>query len=144
MFGVLSPVLNTVSPGLGSSRATDASASFLMTNGVISTDSMVIRSTVSRLQYVGTIDLRENVNARVTVQFLRNTPVVGDIFSTLLYPFSKIFEYEVTGSLKDPKTAPYHDVSRLLIIPFEMPFHPFRTLGELLPTDAGTNAPVKK
>jgi hypothetical protein len=142
MFGILSPVLNSVTPGLGSSRATDASASFIMTNGVIATDSMIIHSTMTRLQYVGTVDLQERLNARVTAQLLRGTPVFGNLFSTLLWPVSKLFEYEVTGTLKDPKTAPYHDLSRLIL----MPLHPVRTLEELIPGDnsSSTNAPPKK
>ena len=50
IFGILSPVLNTVTPGLGSSRATDATARFAMTNGVAFSDDMEIRSTMMRLQ----------------------------------------------------------------------------------------------
>jgi len=142
MFGIISPVLNSVSPGLGSSRATDASASFLMTNGVIATDSMIIQSTMTRLQYIGTVDLKERIDARVTAQPLRGTPVFGNLFSTLLWPVTKLFEYEVTGTLKDPKTAPYHDLSRLIL----MPLHPIHTLEELIPGDSttSTNAPAKK
>jgi len=134
--------LNSVSPGLGSSRATDASASFILTNGVIATDSMVIQSTMTRLQYIGTVDLKERINARVTAQPLRGTPVFGNLFSTLLWPVTKLFEYEVTGTLKDPKTAPYHDLSRLIL----MPLHPIHTLEELIPGDSttSTNAPAKK
>ena len=135
MFGMLSPVLNSVSPGLGSSRATEASASFLMTNGVIATDSMIIHSTMTRLQYVGTVDLQQRLNARVTAQLFRGTPVFGSLFSTLLWPVSKLFEYEVTGTLKDPKSAPYHDLSRLILAPL----HPFRTLEELMPSETNTN-----
>jgi hypothetical protein len=148
MFGILSPVLNSVSPGLGSSRATEASASFIMTNGVIATDSMIIHSTMTRLQYVGTVDLQQRLNARVTAQLLRGTPVFGNLFSTLLWPVSKLFEYEVTGTLKDPKSAPYHDLSRLILAPL----HPFRTLEELIPADTTntnsssttTNTPAHK
>ena len=66
MFAFMSPVLNTVSPGLGNSRAKDAAAQFIITNGVITTDSLLIRSTTMRLQYAGTVDLQQNVNARVT------------------------------------------------------------------------------
>ena len=64
VFSILSPVLNTVSPGLGNSRATDASAKFIITNGVFSSDTLEIRSTMMRLQYTGTVDLKQNVNAR--------------------------------------------------------------------------------
>ena len=63
LFGILSPALNAVSPGLGSSRATAAEGKFSITNGVIYTDSLSIGLPLSRLQFVGTVDLKQNVNA---------------------------------------------------------------------------------
>ena len=59
IISILSPVLNAISPGLGNSRATEASASFVITNGLIFSNSLEIRSTMTRLEYVGTIDLNE-------------------------------------------------------------------------------------
>ena len=135
VFGLLSPVLNTFSAGLGNSRATDASAGFSMTNGVIYSDSLEIRSAMMRLEYVGTVDLRQNVNARVTAQLLRNTWMIGPVVSTVLWPVSKLFEYRVTGTLKNPKSEPVY-VPKLLLLPL----HPIRTLEEMLPGDSD-NAP---
>jgi hypothetical protein len=137
IFGILSPVLNTVSPGLGNSRATEASARFVITNGVIRSDSLEIRSTMMRLQYAGTVDMQANVNARVTAQLLRDTWVVGPLVSTALWPVSKLFEYHVTGTLGRPKSDPVY-VPKLLL----MPLHPFRSLEELFPASTlFTNAP---
>jgi len=137
IFGVLSPVLNTISPGLGNSRATEASARFVITNGVIHSDSLEIRSTMMRLQYAGMVDLQENVNARVTAQLLRDTWVVGPLVSTALWPVSKLFEYHVTGTLKNPKSEPVY-VPKMLL----MPLHPFRSLEELFPySNFSTNLP---
>ena len=53
ILGLMSPVLNALTPGLdmGSSRATDGAGRFTMTNGVIFTDSLEIRSLTMRLQY---------------------------------------------------------------------------------------------
>ncbi|HEY2329835.1 MAG TPA: hypothetical protein VGI63_08490, partial [Verrucomicrobiae bacterium] len=61
IFGILSPVLNTVSAGLGNSRATEATADYVITNGMIFSDSLEIRSTMMRLSYTGTADMEENV-----------------------------------------------------------------------------------
>ncbi len=58
IISIVSPVLNTVSPGLGNSRATEATGKFRIANGVFTTDSLEIRSTMTRLEYVGTIDLQ--------------------------------------------------------------------------------------
>jgi hypothetical protein len=137
IFGILSPVLNTFLPGLGNSRATDAVAKFSITNGVIYTDSLEIRSTLMRLEYAGTADLKQNVHARVTAQLLRDTWVVGPLVSTVLWPVSKLFEYKITGTLKNPKSEPVY-VPKLLLLPL----HPIRTLEEMFPGgETETNAP---
>ena len=129
IFGILSPVLNSVATGLGSSRATEAAGKFIITNGVIYTDSLLIHSTMARLEYIGTIDLQQNVDARVTAQVLRNAWGVGPLVTTVFWPFSKLFEYQVTGPLTNPKSEPLYLIPKLLLVPL----HPFRTLGELLP-----------
>ena len=137
IFGILSPVLNVVSSGLGNSRATDASARFTLTNGVIYSDTLKIHSTMMQLEYTGTVDLDQNVNARVTAQLLHNTWVVGPLVSKVLWPVSKLFEYRVTGTLQHPKKEPVY-VPKILL----WPLHPIRTIEEMLPGgDSGTNAP---
>jgi hypothetical protein len=137
IFGILSPVLNAFSAGLGNIRATDATAKFSMTNGVIYTDALEIRSSKMRLDYAGTVDLKQNVHARVTAQLLRDTWVVGPLVSTVLWPVSKLFEYKITGTLKNPKSEPVY-VPKLLLLPL----HPFRTLEEMFPGAANTNSPT--
>jgi hypothetical protein len=140
IFGILSPVLNTVSPGLGSLRATDAATKFTITNGVIYTDSFEMRSTMMRLDYTGTVDLKQNVHARVIAQLLRDTWVVGPVVSTVLWPVSKLFEYKITGTLKNPKSEPVYVVPKLLLLPL----HPFRSLEGMFPGGAGTNDSPEK
>jgi hypothetical protein len=138
VIGLVSPALNLIVPGLGNSRATEAAGNFTMTNGVVFTDSLVIRSLMMRLEYVGTVDLAENVNARVTAQLLRNTPLVGSLMSTLLWPVSKVFECRVTGTLGQPKPTPIY-VPKLLLVPL----HPIRSMEEMF-TPAATNPPAAK
>ena len=135
IFGILSPVLNAIIPGLGSSRATDAVMQFGMTNGVIFSDNLEMRSTMMRLQYAGTVDLHSQVNARVDAQLLRDTWVVGPLLSTALWPVSKLFEYKITGTLQQPQMEPVY-------IPkvFLMPLHPIRSLEEMLYNGVNTNA----
>jgi hypothetical protein len=137
ILGILSPVLNTFSSGLGNSRATEASGRFSITNGVIYSDSLRINSTMMRLEYTGTADLNQNVNARVTAQLLHNTWLIGPVVSKVLWPVSKLFEYQVTGTLKNPKSEPVY-VPKLLLLPL----HPIRTLEEILPGgDSLSNPP---
>ena len=141
IFGLMSPVLNTLTRGLdlGNSRATEGAGRFTLTNGVVYTDSLEIRSLTMRLDYVGTVDLDENVVARVQAQLLRNAPVVGPFFSLVLTPVSKAFECEVTGTLEQPKITPvYIPFSKVLAAPL----HPFRTVEQIFASPA-TNNPAK-
>ena len=140
IFGLMSPVLNTLTPGLdlGSSRATEGAGHFTMTNGVVYTDSLEIRASTMRLDYVGTVDLEENVAARAKAEILRNTPVLGSVMSLVFMPVSKAFECEVTGTLDEPKITPlYIPFSRVLAAPL----HPLRTLEKIFAPSATNSLP---
>ncbi len=140
VVGLVSKALNVLTPGLalGSSRATEADGKFVMTNGVIFTDTLDIRSLTMRLQYVGTVDLEQNVDARAKAQLLRNMPVFGWLVSAALSPVSKIFECRVTGTLGQPKPEPIY-VPKL----FLAPLHPIHTMEEIFSTPT-TNAAGQK
>ena len=139
ILAVLSPALNTVSPGLGNSRATDATARFIMTNGVAFSDDLEIRSTMMRLEYTGTVDLQGRVNMRASAQLLRDTWMVGRFISLAFEPVSKLFEYKISGTLEKPESEPVYVVSKLLL----MPLHPIRSLQGILSSDTNTNPPPK-
>ncbi|HKI70313.1 MAG TPA: AsmA-like C-terminal region-containing protein, partial [Verrucomicrobiae bacterium] len=136
IFGILSPALDSIVPGLGNSRLSEGSASFTITNSIIESDNLELRSPVMRLQYRGRVDFQGNVNAQVEAELLRDMWVVGRAVSTVLWPVSKLFEYQITGTLAVPKTDPVYVLPRLLSIPL----HPFRTLKELLPPIPGLNS----
>jgi hypothetical protein len=104
IFGVFSAPLDKIMPGLGSSRARNGDATFGITNGVIVSNDAEIRSPAMRLLYRGAVDLNGNVNATVEAQVLRDVFLIGPIVSTVLWPFAKMFEYKVTGTLAQPQT----------------------------------------
>ena len=140
VFGVLSPALNSLMPGLGGNRLSEGTASFGMTNGLIHSDDVDIRASGMRLQYKGDVDLEGRVHARAEAEFLRDTWVVGKMLSLALWPVSKVFEYKISGTLGDPKMEPLYFVPKLIL----MPLHPFETMKDLMPKapDASsTNAP---
>jgi AsmA-like C-terminal region len=136
-FGVLSPVLDGIVPGLGNSRVTEGRGSFFITNGVVYSDSLSFHSPMMRLQYKGTADFNGRVNARVEAELFRDAGGLGRFISVVLWPVTKLMEYEVKGTMSKPKVEPVY-IPKLLFLPL----HPFRTLGELFPNESGsTNAP---
>lgn len=145
VFGMFSDVLNGLAPGLGSSRASAGTCTFGITNGVIRSNDLDIRSTAVRLQYRGTVDFESRVKARVEAGLLRDVWLVGPVVSTVFWPVTKVFEYKVSGTLGEPKAEPVFLIPKVMLLPFQMPFHPLRTLKGLLPEDSGdsrTNNPA--
>jgi hypothetical protein len=140
VFGVLSGPLDGIVPGLGSSRMSEGSAQFILTNGVIFSNDLEMRAPTTRLQYVGTVDLQGRVDATVQAEPLRDTWLVGRVVSLALWPVSKILEFKVSGTLDKPQAQPLY-IPKL----FLLPLHPFRALKELFPipedTSSRSNAP---
>ncbi|MDB6026620.1 MAG: AsmA family protein [Verrucomicrobiales bacterium] len=132
VFGIFSPVLNTIAPGTGNSRAGEASASFLMTNSLIRSDDLEIRSPAVRINYRGTVDFNQQVDAIVEAQVLRDAGSLGHLFSIAMQPLTKLFEYKLTGSLEDPKSEPVFIPKILLNL-----LRPFHSLKRILPDKSG-------
>jgi len=117
IFGrIFSPVINTLLPGanLGNTRATDAEAHFQMTNGLVYSDSLKVQSAMMQLRYDGTVDLNGKLNAHVIAEPLGNVPGIGQLLNFFLHPFSKLFEYRITGTLKNPAFEPLHVPKELM------------------------------
>ncbi len=129
IFGIFSPVLNGISPGLGTSRASAATGTFVITNGVIRSDNLEIRSPAMRLDYRGTVDLQGQINARVEAELLRDVWGLGPIISTVFWPVTKMLEYKVTGPLSQPKIEPVFFLPRIVLMPF-------RNSKEIVPEDS--------
>ncbi|MDB6031889.1 MAG: hypothetical protein JWM16_2227 [Verrucomicrobiales bacterium] len=138
IFGVFSPVLNAVIPGLGNSRAKEATATYAITNGVIYSRDLEIRATAMRMEYEGAVDLDQRVDGKMGAELLRDMPAFGFVISKILWPVTKLFEYKITGTLKEPKTEPLYVLPKIIL----MPFHPIKTIKELLPDE--TKPPVEK
>jgi len=92
-----------------------------------------------RLQYRGTVDFQGQVNARAEAELLRDTWLVGPVVSTVLWPVTKLFEYKITGTLGEPKGEPVYLIPKVVFLPFQLPFHPLRTLRGLFPEGSGSN-----
>lgn len=128
VFGMFSGVLNAINPGLGTSRAREATSTFIMTNGVVRTEDLEIRATGFRMQYNGTIDLDGNLDAKMSAELFRDTWVIGRLLSLALTPLTKLFEYKVSGTIGRPKSEPHYIPKWMMAI-----VRPFHTLKEITP-----------
>lgn len=128
LFGIFTPLLNKISPGLGTSPATEGTATFAMTNSVIYTSDLKIFSPALRLQYRGTVDFDRRVDGKVEALILRDVWFFGPLFRAALSPLTKLFEYKVTGTLGHPKAEPLY-IPKFL----QVPLHPFRSIRKMFP-----------
>jgi AsmA-like C-terminal region len=139
IFGILSPVLEKFQKGWGQSRVDRGEATFTITNSIIHSDNLLFRSPAVQIEYRGTVDFSGRVDATVQAQLLRGLPLVGPLLSIAFSPFTKLFEYKVTGTLTNPKSEPLYDLTKLLMIPL----NPIHTLEQMVPSEPspGTNTP---
>jgi len=136
VFGVFSTLFNAFSPGVGDSRFGNGHGTFIITNSLIVTDDLEMRSAYMRLQYHGTVDFAGKIDAQVESELLRDTWVIGRLVSLVFWPVTKALEYHVTGTLGAPQMDPLYMPKFMLA-----PLHPFKTLKDMMPPD-DTNAPV--
>ncbi|MGA2540978.1 MAG: hypothetical protein ABSG78_05385 [Verrucomicrobiota bacterium] len=125
LFGIFSPMLNAIIPGSGNNRAYQASADFVLTNGLLASDNLQIRSTEFRLLYHGTLNTEKRLDARVEAQVLRDFPILGHLFSWAVAPLSKLFEYKIGGTLEAPTYRPLYIPKALtrILEPFHKKTH---------------------
>jgi hypothetical protein len=100
ILGPLSLLLNDIIPGIGYQPAHSASADFTVANGVINTRNLLIKGTGFSMIGHGDIyylDDRMTMSIRLNAQGLPGL---------MLFPVSKIFEYESVGSATHPKWRP--------------------------------------
>jgi hypothetical protein len=117
IFGIFTPVLDGIAPGLGSSRISSGEGNFAITNSVVYTRDMQVRAPTFRLNYKGQVDLDGNLDASVEARIFRDVWVVGRLFSAALWPVSKAFEAKVSGTMDAPKTD-LRFVPKFLLAPF--------------------------
>lgn len=100
IFGPLSLLLNEIIPGFGYQNARQATTDFTVENGAITTRNLLIQGKGFNMIGNGTIyylDDKMSMNMRLNAQGLPGL---------VLFPVSKIFEYESVGSAKHPKWRP--------------------------------------
>ncbi|MCP5516371.1 MAG: hypothetical protein H7A45_03835 [Verrucomicrobiales bacterium] len=139
VFGVVSRALNVMSPDLGNNRARAAQGTFALSRGVLQTSDLRIETGGAQLHYQGECSLTGETTARITVEVLRGTPVLGPLISIVLAPMAKAFELDVRGSLDDPQVE-FRYVSKV-IAPFFDPLGTLKTIFQPRPVAASPAQP---
>ena len=100
MLGPFSGILNSIVPGMGYNLARDGACTFGVGNGVIATHDFVVKGMGFSMIGDGRLfflDDRLHFNIRLNAQGLPGV---------LLFPVSKLLEYEGTGTLESPAWRP--------------------------------------
>jgi hypothetical protein len=126
LFGLLSPVLNMISPGWGHSRVREAVGTFVITNGTISSDDLQMRCQGFVLNLRGSVDKNRQINARLEAILSREAPLFGPFLSLAFSPLSKMFEYHISGPVHDPVLEPVYVPKFIMLL-----LHPFHTLKSI-------------
>ncbi len=131
LFGGLSAALDHIAPGIAQSRFNSGSGTFTITNRVIQSHDLEFRSSSMRLLATGTVDFDTRLDATMRAELLRDVPLLGPLVSFALSPVTKLFEYNVRGTLGKPVTSMSH-------VPevFMAPLRPIQTIKSILPGEA--------
>jgi len=87
-------------------RQTDARASFVIKDGKIHADDIVIEGEVITLACEGDYYLNGDLDFAVQVKLLKKNTLVGGILHLALMPVTKMLEFRLTGTVKDPHWCP--------------------------------------
>lgn len=126
LFGLLSPVFNAIAPGMGEAQFNAGNAFFTLTNNVVDFSKVELLSSAMRIDMEGTVSFDGEINLVLEARPLRGVPVLGAVLDFVLAPFTKLFEYEVRGTLGDPR-ADLKNVPSFLLAPLR----PFQTLKSI-------------
>lgn len=107
VFGGLSQQLAGVIPGVEFVlRQTDGSADFVVRDGKISSQRILIEGGVLSLEGRGVYGLDESLDFDVQIRLLKQRTLVGKILRIPTYVLSKLFEFRLQGMIADPEWKP--------------------------------------
>ena len=131
LFGGLSVAFDKIAPGLGQTRFNSGQATFTIKDRLIRTHDLEFNSPTMRLKADGTVDFDSNMDATMQAELLHDVPLLGPVIGLALSPFSKLFEYDVRGTLGKP-TMELRYVPGFLLAPLR----PIETIKSLFPGEA--------
>ena len=115
LLGGLSDLLGRLVPGLGFASQTDLTCTFDIENGVVYSEDLRLAGAVISMKADGEIEFDGRVRIRVEVQLMRRGPIAF-VLRLLTRPVTKLFEFQLSGTLADPKWRPVNLPKELFLI----------------------------
>jgi hypothetical protein len=117
LFGGLSDFLARLIPGMGALlRQTDVQAEFVVEDGKIRSDEILIEGDVFSLVGRGAYALDGALDFNVQVKLLRQDNWAADVFRFMTQPFSKLLEFHLGGTLAAPRWRPVNIPTGVFLI----------------------------
>ena len=120
LFAGLTKLLADHVPGISSLvDQSQASADYVIENGVVKTDNIYIEGDVFSIKMYGTFDaVKDELDFTVRVQFTKKDSLMGKYFiHPVTWPFTKLLlEFKLTGSSSDPQWKYISVLDRVLNI----------------------------
>ena len=115
IFGGLSAFMKNIIPGLDFvMRQSNAKTDFMIGDGKIHTDKIFIDGGVLSLSGDGDYYFNKDLDFDIRVKLLKSHTFVAKIIGVITYPISKLFEFQVSGTLDDPEWVPINFSTELL------------------------------
>ncbi|MDZ4200500.1 MAG: AsmA-like C-terminal region-containing protein [Kiritimatiellia bacterium] len=105
VFGGLSGYLSALIPGWGYTAQTDLRADFEIGQSRIRTENLMIAGRILSISARGSIGFDQSLSMTVQAQPMRKGPV-ADTLRFLAFPITKLLEFDLRGSLRNPEWSP--------------------------------------
>lgn len=106
LFAGLTEVVAEFVPGVSSLvNQSEASATFIIDDGVFKSDNVYVEGGLVSVKGAGTYDIaRDDLDFTVTVRLFKEDSVVGQVVHTVLAPVTKVLlEFRLTGPIDNPQ-----------------------------------------
>ena len=111
LFGIFSQILNSLAPGLGSTKITSAQCAYMVADQAVKTDDLIVDAGAFTLRSHGKADFNGKLDFRVKLQFLRLLPGFNLLWDIII---GNIFEYKIGGTLSQPNYRPVNLPSEIM------------------------------
>ncbi len=115
LLGGLSDLLSRIMPGLGFVSQTDLTCTYAIEDGSIATEDLRLAGDLLSMKSRGDLEFDGHLHFRVEVQLLRRGPLAF-LLRLITFPVTKLFEFQLSGTLDEPRWRPVNLPKELFLI----------------------------